>query len=114
MNHKHIIDLPIAQTTIQIEVDYSWSAGRPATREEPEEGDSFDIETVYVLGAAGQKECAPIWLIQIVEEDDDIAAQLLTAAQEDRQCAADEYADQLREERILGLHEEAVRSREAY
>ena len=103
MNHRHTITLPVGSTSIEVEIDYSWSAGRPATREEPEEGDSFDIETVYVLGAAGQKECAPIWLTQIVEEDEDIAAQLLTAAREDLQCAADDHSDMLREERILGL-----------
>lgn len=101
MNHKHTITLPVGHTSIEVEIDYSYHKGSPATREQPEEGDSAEIETAYVLGAAGQKECAPIWLLQIIEETDDIAAELLTAAREDLQCADDDHADMLREERIL-------------
>lgn len=100
---KHTIALPIGRTAIQVEIDFSWSPGRPTTREQPEEGDSFDIETVFVVEEGGTKVCAPMWLFDIVAENDEVAAELLLAAQEDRQCAADEYADQLREERILGL-----------
>jgi hypothetical protein len=103
MNHRHTITLPIGQASIQVEVDYSWTAGRPATREQPEEGDSFDIETVFVVRDDGTKECAPFWLFEIVESDEGVAAELLSEAVKDHQCAADDHADMLREERALGL-----------
>ena len=103
MNYRHTISLPIGQTSIEVEIDYSWTAGSPATREQPEEGDSFDIETVFVIEEGGTRVCAPMWLFDIVAEDEDVAAQLLTAALEQNQSAADDHADMLREERILGL-----------
>ena len=101
MNHRHTINLPVGSTSIEVEIDYSYHKGSPATREQPEEGDSAEIETVFVIEEGGTKVCAPMWLFDIVAADDDIAAQLLTAALEDHQCAADDHADMIREERIL-------------
>lgn len=101
MNHDHTITLAVGKTTVQVELGYTFSKGAPATREQPEEGDSAEIMTVFVIERDGRRTCAPTWLFEIVEEDDDIAAQLLAAALIDHQSAADDHADMLREERML-------------
>lgn len=76
---------------VPMNVTYDYSRARPATLEEPAEGENFTISSVRIGGV----ECFTLF-------GDDEWEELADALKEEMKAEADEYADRLREERWLG------------
>lgn len=86
---------------VPVEVHYTRYDGCRETLEQPAEQASVEIGEVRAIDAGGKSHDAP-WLTDLLSDDEDLRALCMEDWADAAEYAADQRADAIREDRMLG------------
>lgn len=105
MTNTHILTVSIADTEIEVQVEFTCSPYIPeqgpsfSSGGQPAEGGEVELGRGWVLIGKERAE-APCWLMDIISNDDDLMGDLAEAAAEDDEPDWDAINDARRDERM--------------